>query len=256
VFATQFVQAEAMRHAFEVFRRRWQQRGARGCGGALVWQLNDCWPVTSWALIDSGAQRKPAWYATRRALAALACALRFEPTGLVAWAMNGTAHALTAHAQWQVWRLDGTLAEQHSTDVMLPGDSSVELALPVGLGAIDTTTNVVSLSLAVSAELQARASVWPEPYRWYRFPDPQIDARADGAGSLLLRAQRPAKGVWLTAPAAQFEDNNLDLMPQQDVRVRYQGALVGLSVQSLNTVQDAPAPTAASTPAATDEAQR
>jgi beta-mannosidase len=241
VYATQFVQAEAMRHAFEVFRRRWQQRGARGCGGALVWQLNDCWPVTSWALIDSGANRKPAWYATRRALAPLACALRFEPAGLVAWAMNGTAQALTAHAQWQVWRLDGTLAEQHSTEVLLPADSSVELHLPTGLGTIDTTANVVSLSLAVSAELQAQASVWPEPYRWYRFPDPQIEARAEGAGTLLLRALRPAKGVWLAAPGAQFDDNNLDLMPQQDVRVRYQGSLVGLSVQSLNTVQDAPA---------------
>ncbi len=247
VYATQFVQAEAMRHAFEAFRRRWQQRGARACGGALVWQLNDCWPVTSWALIDSGAQRKPAWFATRRALAPLACALRFEPTGLVGWALNGTAQTLTAHAQWQVWRLDGTLAEQHSTELALPADSSVELALPAGLGAIDATSNVVSLSLAVSAELQARATAWPEPYRWYRFPDPQIEARADGAGMLLLRAQRPAKAVWLAAPGAQFDDNNLDLMPQQDLRVPYQGSLVGLSVVCLNTVQDAPAPTAALT---------
>jgi hypothetical protein len=36
-------------------------------------------------------------------------------------------------------------------------------------------------------------------------------------------------------------------MPQQDLRVRYQGSLVGLSVQSLNTVQDAPVPATAPT---------
>jgi beta-mannosidase len=240
VYATQFVQAEAVRHAFEAFRRRWQQRGARGCGGALVWQLNDCWPVTSWALIDSGADRKPAWFSTRRALAPLACALRFEPAGLAAWAMNGTAQALTAHAQWQAWGLDGTLAEQHSTEVKLGADCSAELAVPAGLLAIDAASNVVSLSLVVSAELQASVSAWPEPFRWYRFPDPQIVAQPDGAGTLLLRAQRPAKGVWLAAPGAQFDDNFIDLMPQQDTRVRYQGTLDGLTLACLNTTQDAP----------------
>ncbi|MEY2654494.1 MAG: hypothetical protein RLZZ524_1522, partial [Pseudomonadota bacterium] len=76
VQATQFIQAEAMRHAYEAFRRRWQRPGARACGGALVWQLNDCWPVSSWAIVDSAGHRKPAWHVIRRALAPLACAVR------------------------------------------------------------------------------------------------------------------------------------------------------------------------------------
>jgi streptomycin 6-kinase len=32
---------------------------------ALVWQLNDCWPVTSWAAIDFEERPKPLWYALR-----------------------------------------------------------------------------------------------------------------------------------------------------------------------------------------------
>jgi len=34
--------------------------------GTLYWQLNDCWPVCSWAAIDSGGRPKPLWYATRK----------------------------------------------------------------------------------------------------------------------------------------------------------------------------------------------
>ena len=47
LYASQLLQAEAMRYGVEHFRRN---RGR--CMGAIVWQLNDCWPVASWSSID------------------------------------------------------------------------------------------------------------------------------------------------------------------------------------------------------------
>lgn len=41
---TQVVQTEAMRCAYKTWRRDWKERK---CGGVLVWQVNDCWPVIS-----------------------------------------------------------------------------------------------------------------------------------------------------------------------------------------------------------------
>lgn len=35
--------------------------------GTLLWQLNDCWPVTSWSITDYCRQPKAAWYAVREA---------------------------------------------------------------------------------------------------------------------------------------------------------------------------------------------
>ena len=40
------------------------------CTGSVMWQLNDCWPVTSWAAVDGDGRRKPLWHALRRALRA------------------------------------------------------------------------------------------------------------------------------------------------------------------------------------------
>ena len=34
--------------------------------GSLIWQLNDCWPCSSWSLIDGDGRLKPLWYAARR----------------------------------------------------------------------------------------------------------------------------------------------------------------------------------------------
>ncbi|GAA0539390.1 glycoside hydrolase family 2 protein [Paractinoplanes ferrugineus] len=39
------------------------------CMGSIMWQLNDCWPVTSWAAIDGDGRKKPLWYAMRDAYA-------------------------------------------------------------------------------------------------------------------------------------------------------------------------------------------
>ncbi|MFH0793683.1 MAG: sugar-binding domain-containing protein, partial [bacterium] len=43
-FLTQLNQAEAMRIGIEHWRRRWPQTA-----GALLWQLDDCWPAISWS---------------------------------------------------------------------------------------------------------------------------------------------------------------------------------------------------------------
>ncbi|HAU36370.1 MAG TPA: beta-mannosidase, partial [Phycisphaerales bacterium] len=48
------------------------------CMGAIYWQLNDCWPVTSWAAIDSEERLKPLWYASRKFFADRV--LIFQPT--------------------------------------------------------------------------------------------------------------------------------------------------------------------------------
>jgi len=37
------------------------------CSGSIVWQLNDCWPVTSWSAVDGDGRAKPTLYALRHA---------------------------------------------------------------------------------------------------------------------------------------------------------------------------------------------
>jgi len=62
-FATQVVQARAVATGVEWLRSR------ERCGGVVVWQLNDCWPVISWSAVDSAGIEKPLWYALRRSYA-------------------------------------------------------------------------------------------------------------------------------------------------------------------------------------------
>lgn len=56
IYFSQLNQRDAIRYAVEHYRR------SEFCKGTLIWQINDCWPVQSWALIDSLGDWKAAAY--------------------------------------------------------------------------------------------------------------------------------------------------------------------------------------------------
>lgn len=247
VYATQFVQAEALRHAYEAFRRRWQSAGARGCGGALVWQLNDCWPVTSWAIVDSAGTPKPAWHTVRRAMAPLACAVRRGASGVAAWAMHAGAQPLAVQARWQLHTVDGDTVDDVATGVTLTANATTELVPPPSWSTDPDRALVASLMLTDTAGGSvARAHAWPEPYRWHRFPDPGLQIATDADGTVTVQVARPAKGIWLDmpgTPSARFEDNFLDLLPGEVRRLRVssiEGKPGAIIATCLNTLQDPP----------------
>jgi len=211
VYATQFVQAEAMRYAFQDFRHRWLGAGRRAVGGALVWQLNDCWPVTSWAIIDSLGTLKPAWHAIRRALAPLAIAVRQVDGEARCWISSALA-ATRCEVRLQCHALAGVSSEVQTAELMAPSNGSADLNFPLDLAA----PAVVEASLWVDGECIARDCAWPEPFRFHPLGDCGLQV-ARHAGGLTLRTERPAKGIWLAAPGVNFSDNFIDLMPG-DVR--------------------------------------
>ena len=58
-FLTQLNQARAVQLGVAWFRAHMGR-----CMGTLYWQLNDCWPVTSWAAVDGYGRKKLLWHAT------------------------------------------------------------------------------------------------------------------------------------------------------------------------------------------------
>ncbi len=61
LWLSQIQQGLAIKYAVEHWRRNMPR-----CMGALYWQLNDCWPVASWASIDSFGRWKALHYMARR----------------------------------------------------------------------------------------------------------------------------------------------------------------------------------------------
>ncbi|WP_018604614.1 beta-mannosidase [Uliginosibacterium gangwonense] len=222
VYATQFVQAESMRYAYQDFRRRWQHQGARAVGGALVWQLNDCWPVSSWAIIDSIGSTKPAWHSIRRALAPLAVAVRLHAQQAHGWVMSSHTQAMRLQLRIQTFTLDGTLVHEAEKALETRGNGTTEFdfALPAHSTPLLAQVNVHS----ASGETLASDTAWPEPFRFYPLPPAGLHAERDvHADCIHLHAERPCKGIWLSAPGLGFADNFIDLVPGQTACINMTG---------------------------------
>lgn len=237
IYATQFVQAEALAAAYRGWRRRWAGPGHYAVAGALVWQLNDCWPVTSWAIIDDALRPKPAYYVIKRDLAPLAVGLDRSTDGVAAWVVNGTTEQRSGELEIRVWSLDGERRAAEQQSVTLVPNQTTELgALRLDAGA----EAVIGARLIVDGAVVARAVSWPEPFKYLTLPDPEIAVTRLDDERLQITAKRPAKGVWLEAgDDVRWSDNMLDLLPDDEQIVVARGlGTATLQVRSLQGLHE------------------
>jgi beta-mannosidase len=145
------------------------------CSGTIVWQLNDCWPVISWAAIDGDGRRKPMWYALRRAYADGLLTIQPTEYQLRAVLVNEAA------TDWST--------EVHARRMRLDGDLLAEVRLPARVGPRSTTALELPISVAVPRhatdeilviDAGTLRSVWTWlPDRDIRYPEARRDITVD-----------------------------------------------------------------------------
>jgi beta-mannosidase len=203
VYRTQLVQSEALDCAYRIWRKGWNTN--RETGGVLVWQLNDCWAVTGWAIIDCEHRKKPAYYAVKRALAPVTINLWAMAGGTEVWAVN-SGLARTVRLELCAFEANGTLVLSEQRIVHLESNTCTVFA-----PWIRQSNLVVSAKLLDGETVLARHAIFPEPLKHFAFHKPTIRLEWQGT-SLFISSDVPTKGVWLNG---DFDNNMLDLMPNE-----------------------------------------
>ncbi len=116
------VQAEGLRFGLEHYRRNWPH-----CGGALFWQLHDCWPGISWSCIDYYLNPKASYYFVRRALAPTILSPIIKGSEVQLWGVNDELARWDGEALIQQVSLDGAVVDQISIEVNLDANASTHL---------------------------------------------------------------------------------------------------------------------------------
>ncbi|MGL6201359.1 MAG: beta-mannosidase [Lachnospiraceae bacterium] len=205
IYASQMMQAEAMKYAVEHWRRH---RGQ--CMGTIIWQLNDCWPVASWSSIDYYGRWKALHYYEKRFFAPIMISCCEE--GLLSQDPNPNARPYEVEKSIHLnvanetiedaevtvcWSLRNNnsdiLGTEHKKVLTIPALSSVWLE-KVELPQARLHQDHVFFSLRRDGEVISDGSVIFSIPKFYYYLDPQLKVSADG-DELIVTAGAYAKGV-------------------------------------------------------------
>ncbi|MFI1211501.1 glycoside hydrolase family 2 protein [Streptomyces sp. NPDC020802] len=215
-YLTQVNQARAVAAGIEHWRSHWPV-----CAGTIVWQLNDCWPVTSWAAIDGDGREKPLYHELRRLYADRLLTLRPRPEGLVLAAVNQSAEPWNCRLTLRRMSVEGELLAE-SRPVAAAGARSVaDLRVPTELEPVGPKEFLVADADGL------RAVHFPAPDREVPYPRPRFDVSVAAGGRVTITAHTLVRDLLLQAdrlsPSASADRGLVTLLPGEQVTIGVRG---------------------------------
>ncbi len=134
VYLSLLLQAEGIRYGVEHWRRNRNR-----VSGTLIWQLNDCWPVASWASLDYFGRWKALHYAAKRFYAPLLLSVAEEGKTMKVHVTSDLVEPVDVLVCWRLETLDGKNLD-HGKQVLR------------AMALADTRVGVYDFSTQVSAE--------------------------------------------------------------------------------------------------------
>ncbi|MEU8796445.1 glycoside hydrolase family 2 protein [Spirillospora sp. NPDC048819] len=128
-YLTQVNQARAIATGVAHWRSHWPV-----CAGTIVWQLNDCWPVTSWAAIDGAARPKPLYHELRRLYADRLLTFQTRSGARVLAVDNQSDERWEGVADVRRMLADGTVLAEEVVPFTVAPRAVELLPLPDGIG--------------------------------------------------------------------------------------------------------------------------
>jgi len=123
VYYSQINQAEALKFGVEHYRRR---KGR--CWGTLFWQLNDCWPAQSWAVIDSTGEPKAAYFACKKFYAPALLSLVRDGERVQAHLVSDLLTPLSGTLTVTLATVDGETLSEEAADVSVGANAAAQVA--------------------------------------------------------------------------------------------------------------------------------
>lgn len=236
IYVSQLLQARGMKIAIEAHRR-----AKPYCMGTLFWQLNDCWPVTSWSSIDYYGNKKAVYYQVKKTFAPLLISfVERKDTLEIHFISDQTETSLTT-VKCKLLDFYGNRLEALSFNLSLESNGYV-LFWPINkFNLNENNKNKVVVNVQMVHENDTiEANYYFVKPKDLLLLEPKIKLELQANNVLEISSNVLAKDLYLCLPNAELEasDNYLDILPNQKVRIQLNKGNIDLSKIKTKTLYD------------------
>ncbi len=228
VYLSQVQQAEIIKIGAEHLRRQRPRTM-----GSLYWQLNDCWPVASWASIDYYGRWKALNYYARRFYDDILVSPFLHDDKVDVYVVSDKLQPFAGTVHMRLLDFSGNVLFDQTKDVQVPAQSntiyfSVDKAAMAANG--DLRRSFLVFDLNVGGKQVSRNSIFFGTMHDLDLPvAPKIETtvnKTEDGYDVSLKSAQLARSVYLSFGNldAQVSDNYFDLLPGEAVAVHLKSA--------------------------------
>ncbi len=216
------------------------------CMGALIWQLNDTWPVCSWSSLDHGGGWKLLHHMAKQFFAPVTVVAVPDAGGIILRAVNDTGFAVALTVEVNAARMSGTLRPLAKTTVDVGPDAAVQV-LQLAVDALAADEVLVFLWTLPDGRREGDVFA-PRPWKAYDLLDPALQKTTTKTAigwDLVISTQALAPFVAIEADQpGRFSANAFTLFPGYPVTVSFTpetpGAAPNFTLRNLHSATYGP----------------
>jgi beta-mannosidase len=221
--------------------------------GTLYWQLNDCWPVSSWASIDYYGRWKALHYHAKKAFQPIIISCSMD--SLIKFHVINDSYSETrGHVEIRAMDFKGKTIWEHEQEIEIHSNSN---HLVLSRTEEEITGGRDKNGLVLLMRILKDDLVSTQNIKYFSSPknlilqDAAINSQMDsipGGIRITLQSDRLVRGVYLSSPDQEefYSDNYFDILPGIPLEIDYFGTYTAeelkekLNIKSLNSILSKP----------------
>ena len=219
IYLTQLNQAFALKRCLEHWRFNYPETN-----GSIIWQLNDCWPVTSWSLIDSELLPKISYYFVRNVYSPVTIKFEKENNSLKVLISNQSQIKFYGYIQVDTIEINsGEILNNEIEKIVIDCDIIKTYGKNLTL---DSRYIIVATLLNEDKTIANRNYFLEKKWKFLVLQETTISLKSstdESGNSITISVNKPAFFIDLYHPQLNFSERGFIILPDEEQKVKVIG---------------------------------